>query len=69
MAIRIVADLSLCEGWAQCVSVADEYFDLDDNQVKVLTAWVDNGDLDVVENAVLSCPVNALSLEADNDIE
>lgn len=65
--IRIVADLSLCEGWAQCVARADDYFDIDDSQVVLLRTTVEIDDLSRVKRAVDSCPVNALALRQDND--
>lgn len=63
--MRIEADRTKCDGYANCVMNAPDYFDLsdDDGKVIVLKNTVENeGDLESVEEAVRSCPVSALSL-------
>jgi len=61
---RVIADLSRCEGYANCMMVDPERFDLDaDNHVSVLRAEVDSDEREVVERAVLHCPTHALSIE------
>jgi ferredoxin len=58
------ADLGLCQGYANCVAAADDYFDIDDNGVViVLKAEVPESEIARVEDAARSCPVSALSVE------
>jgi ferredoxin len=60
----VKADLDLCEGYANCVTAADDFFDLDDSGVVVvLKATVPDVDRGRAEQAVRSCPVAALSIE------
>ena len=58
------ADLDLCEGYANCVTAAEDFCDVDDGGVVVvLKAAVPEIDRGRVEEAVRSCPVAALSIE------
>lgn len=58
---KIVADLDACQGYANCVLAAGDYFDLDDDGVVVvLQATVADSDRPRVEEAARSCPVSAL---------
>ena len=60
----IKADLEACQGYANCVVGAEDYFDIDDDGVVVLLrAEVDQDDRGRVEEAARSCPVSALSVE------
>lgn len=60
------ADLGACQGYANCVVAADDYFDLDDDGlVAILRRDVAEADRSRVEAAVRSCPVGALLLEGD----
>ena len=57
----VKADLEACQGYANCVVGADDYFDIDDDGVVVvLTTEVLDSDRGRVEEAVRSCPVSAL---------
>ncbi|GAC00899.1 MULTISPECIES: ferredoxin [Gordonia] len=57
-------DLSACQGYANCVVGADDYYDLDDDGLVVLLqAEVGDGERARVEAAAKSCPVSALWLE------
>lgn len=57
----VEADLEACQGYANCVLAADDYFDLDDNGVVVmLKIEVPESERTRVEEAARSCPVNAL---------
>lgn len=61
--MKIEADLEKCQGFANCVMAAPETFDLDDaSLVVVLEADVSASNADDVEEAVRSCPVEALWL-------
>jgi len=60
----IKADLEACQGYANCVVGADDYFDIDDDGVVVvLKAIVPEADRARVEEAARSCPVSALRME------
>ncbi|MDI6909368.1 ferredoxin [Nocardioides sp.] len=59
--MKINADLTKCQGYANCVMAAPEHFDLDDRSlVVVLQEHIDPADLVNVEDAVLSCPAKAI---------
>lgn len=61
---KIVADESLCQGYANCVMAADDVFDLDDDGVVViLRDEIPEADLARVDAAARSCPVNALRVD------
>lgn len=66
---KIKADVPSCEGYANCVVAAPEYFDLDDDSglVVVLQEDVVPEKKAYVENAVRSCPVAALRLDTIRD--
>jgi len=56
-------DRALCEGYGNCVFQADDVFDLGaDDIVTLRRADVPPGDRTRIEEAVLSCPVGALSI-------
>ncbi|HEX5510218.1 MAG TPA: ferredoxin [Actinomycetales bacterium] len=60
--MRIIADLGKCQGYANCVVSAPEFFDLTESgKVDVLVAVVDESA--VPQQAVDACPVGALRLE------
>ena len=60
----VKADLDLCQGYANCVVGADDYFDIDDEGVVVLLKTeVEDPDRARVEEAARSCPVSALVVE------
>lgn len=61
--IEIQADLGACQGYANCVVGADDYFDIDDDgKVVLLKIEVPDGDLKRVTEAARSCPVSALTI-------
>lgn len=61
---RVAADLGACQGYANCVVAADDYFDLDDDGVVVvLTTDVPDSERVRVEVAARTCPVSALRVE------
>lgn len=60
----VKADLQACQGYANCVVGATDYFDLDDDGiVVVLRAEVPQEDRARVIEAARSCPVSALVVE------
>lgn len=61
---RVVADLDKCQGYANCLMVDAERFDLDDsNHVLILRDAIVPGEEEAVEEAVRSCPTKALRIE------
>jgi ferredoxin len=61
--MRIEADLTLCQGHAQCEEAAPEVFEVDDEgYVRVLAADPPEPLRDKVEQAIRRCPVAALKL-------
>lgn len=60
----IKADLDACQGYANCVVAASDYFDLDDDGLVVLLkVEVPDSERDRVIEAARSCPVSALMVE------
>ena len=63
MALRIVADRSMCEGHGMCEATSHEYFELDDTAtVVVINENPPDSEKTFVQAAVDACPVAALSL-------
>lgn len=64
-ALLIVADLEKCEGLGMCESMANDYFEVDEDAelVTVLDARPPESDRAHVYAAVQACPVLALTLE------
>ena len=59
----VKVDLAACQGYANCVVGADDYFDInDDGVVEVLRVEVPESERARVETAARSCPVSALWL-------
>ncbi|MGJ9403919.1 ferredoxin [Arthrobacter sp. KK5.5] len=62
----VKADLQACQGYANCVVGATDYFDLDDDGiVVVLRTEVPEADRHRVTEAARSCPVSALAVEEE----
>ena len=65
MPYRVEADLKVCQGFANCVMNAPDLFDLDDDDtVVLLREEIGDDELAHADQAVRSCPVTALKLEA-----
>ncbi|MDT5019070.1 MAG: hypothetical protein QOD39_5230 [Mycobacterium sp.] len=63
---RLHADYSSCQGYGNCVTGAAETFDVDDDGVVVLLRdSFAEAERTRIEDAVRSCPVNALRIESD----
>ena len=61
--IHVKADLTKCQGYANCVMAAPEAFDLGpDGKVIVLGESFDEHMRPEIEEAVRSCPTNALRI-------
>jgi ferredoxin len=63
--MRIVADYDRCEGLGMCEAMANDYFEVDEDEdrVVVLEETPPEGDRAHVYAAVQACPVLALKLE------
>jgi ferredoxin len=60
---RVAIDPAKCQGHGRCVIIAPKYFDMDDSGFGVVChAEVDGGDWPDVDEAVLSCPENAITV-------
>jgi ferredoxin len=60
----VKVNLQACQGYANCVVGADDYFDInDDGVVELLEVDVPEAARARVETAARSCPVSALWLE------
>jgi ferredoxin len=56
-------DPGKCQGHGRCVIIAPKYYDMDDSGFGVVRqAEVDDGDRADVDEAVLSCPENAITV-------
>lgn len=61
--LTIVVDRDRCEGLGMCEAMADDYFQLDDDDhMTVLREHPDPADRDRIHAAVEACPVMALRL-------
>ena len=62
--MKIVADLDKCEGLGMCEAMANDYFEVDEDedQVTILDDSPPESDRAHVYAAVQACPVLALSL-------
>jgi ferredoxin len=60
----VKVDLQACQGYANCVVGASDYFDLDDDGIVVLLKTeVPEADRARVTEAARSCPASALTVE------
>lgn len=61
--MHIVCDMARCTGLGLCESIAPDHFEVqDDGSLTVLRAEVDAAERPTLEEAVRSCPTEALSL-------
>ena len=59
--MKIEVDTNECRGYALCIGVAPDYFELDEGGiVAVLKDDVEAGDEDAVREAALVCPTQAI---------
>jgi len=62
--LKIVHDAELCEAHGVCTGLDPSRFELDDDDRLMIHAYeVSDGDRAVVEQAVIRCPRQALSLK------
>jgi ferredoxin len=63
--VNVAADRGLCAGSGLCREVAPEFFDVEEGLVRVRRPDVPAAAIEIVTEAVESCPMQALSLESD----
>jgi len=64
--MKLIADRDRCEGHGMCEALAPELFRVGDDGIVTLTEEIiAEADREIVELAVDSCPVQALSLDRD----
>jgi ferredoxin len=66
LSFRVVLDLNTCQGYANCVMVAPEVFDINEETgvAILLQETPDDSQLAAVEEAVRQCPTGAISVES-----
>ena len=63
--MRVVVDLTLCQGYAQCAFLAPESFKLSGEEALMYDPNPDESQRQQVARAVASCPVQAIIAEMD----
>jgi ferredoxin len=58
--MRIVVDLTRCQGYAQCVFLAPEVFELHGEEALLYEPHVRDDQLERVRQAAAACPVQAI---------
>ena len=63
-AMKVTVDRTRCTGLGICESIAPATFEVDDDdKLEIRTAEISSTDLGAIEQAVVSCPTEALSIE------
>lgn len=66
----IKVNQSACIGCGACVALAPEYFEFDDNGLSTAKVEeVEDKDIELVEDAASSCPVEAIEVSDIIDVE
>jgi ferredoxin len=65
--MKIIVDRALCQNYGQCVFMAPDVFDLDDDGQLVYQQEAPEGLRSDVEVAVDACPVQAIRLAAADE--
>jgi ferredoxin len=62
--MKVVVDTDRCGGHGLCEAIAPEYFEVQSNGLsQVMRPEIDPDDLAEIEDAVASCPTEALRIE------
>jgi ferredoxin len=70
MGYRVEADLDLCQGHAMCELEAPDYFRVPKRgKVEILNAEPTDGARKEIEQAVIACPTQALSIKEQSSKE
>lgn len=62
---KIVVDHNVCIGCGTCEGIAPDYFQLEDGLANVVAPYKEE-DADIIEEAIASCPVAAISISNSN---
>ena len=62
--MRVVVDLAVCQGYAQCAFLAPDVFRLSGPEGLMYDPNPDGGQRERVARAAAACPVQAISVEA-----
>lgn len=65
MPARVVVDHETCITSGMCTSIAPEIFQIDDGKLKILIELSTDELQEKAENAVMCCPVEALSIPTE----
>jgi ferredoxin len=66
---KIVIDPDICIGCGSCEGISPEYFELVDGLARPTDKEFNSEDLDLINEAVNNCPVQAISIKEISDIE
>jgi ferredoxin len=61
--MRIVVDLALCQGYAQCCFLAPDVFEFSGQEALMFTPEPGDGQRDEVLRAAKACPVQAILVD------
>jgi ferredoxin len=61
--VEIKVNRDTCHGYGNCVLVAEELFDLDDDGIVVVKRNADAAQLGALRRAVYDCPTNSISFD------
>lgn len=65
---KVKVNQDACIGCGACVSMANEYFDFnDEGYSEAIKEVIEDSDLELVEDAASCCPVDAISISDDKD--
>ena len=67
--MRIVVDLNRCQGYAQCVFLAPDAFELRGNEALHYDPNPDDAERLRIRRAVAACPVQAIAMERPDEAE
>lgn len=67
--MRIVVDLARCQGYAQCVFLAPEVFELHGEEALRYDPAVADDQLERVRQAVAACPVQAIVVGEEVNVD
>lgn len=67
--MRIVVDLTRCQGYAQCVFLAPQVFELHGEEGLLYNPAVSDEQLDRVRQAAAACPVQAILVGEEVNVD
>ena len=62
--MRIIVDRDECTGCGNCVDIAPDVFELDDEGISTVTN-PEGADLETIREAADSCPLDCITIEED----